>query len=77
MAWFKNPRFFKRQFGPAFDYTYQPGTRVPLSGIFRCTGCGDECACNKGNPLPPQNHHQHRNYYLPIRWQLIVAAEQR
>jgi hypothetical protein len=24
--------------------------------------------------LPPQNHHQHSSYALPIRWKLLVCA---
>jgi len=77
MAAFKYPGVLRRMFGPAFDVIYHPGERPPLSGIFRCTGCGDECACNKHQPLPPQNHHQHSSVYTPIRWRLVIAAQQR
>lgn len=59
----------------AFDAEHAPGTVMVDSGIYRCTGCGDEIAANKGNPLPPQNHHQHRNG-SPIRWKLLVCAVQ-
>jgi len=27
----------------------------------------------RSRPLPPQNHHQHVNTLVPIRWQLIVT----
>ena len=59
----------------AFDATHPPGTVMVNSGIYKCTGCGDEIAANKGNPLPPQNHHQHANS-SPIRWKLTVCAVQ-
>lgn len=61
----------------AFDGELPPGTVVNNSGIYRCTGCGDEIAANKNNPLPPQNHHQHSNQNIPIRWQLLVCAVQK
>lgn len=59
----------------AFDAELTPGTVVVNSGIYRCTGCGDEIAANKNNPLPPQNHHQHTSG-SPIRWKLLVCAVQ-
>lgn len=76
MAAYKNADFFTQHTGPAFDIVHKPGERVPLSGIYKCRGCGDEIACNKGDPFPPQNHHQHRDPRLFIRWQLIAAAIQ-
>jgi hypothetical protein len=35
-------------------------TPPPRSGIYMCTNCGDEAACNKGDPLPPQDHRQYK-----------------
>ena len=32
----------------------------------------DEIAANKGNPLPPQNHHQHSTSQGKIRWRKIL-----
>jgi hypothetical protein len=58
-----------------FDAERSPGFLSPDSAIYRCVNCGDEIAVNKGNPLPPQNHHQHQNN-LPIRWKLLVCAVQ-
>jgi hypothetical protein len=58
----------------AFDVTYRPGERGSYSGLYQCINCGDEYACNQGNPLPPQNHHQH-NPPSPIVWRLHVYAE--
>lgn len=55
--------------------TYHPGDMVPVSGIFRCAGCGHEVCCNKADPFPPQNHHQHTPSQGKIRWSLNVRAE--
>jgi len=62
---------------PVFDREHGPGEIAPLSGIYECLGCGDEIAANKGDPLPPQNRHQHKNYMVPIRWRLVVFAVQK
>ncbi len=59
----------------AFDAALKPGTIANNSGIYRCIHCGDEIAANKANPLPPQNHHQHRNN-APIEWRLLVFTQQ-
>lgn len=77
MAYFKYAEAFQHASGPVFDLVFTPGRRVPYSGIYRCTGCGDEVALNKGTPFPSQNHHQHRPHYTRIRWQLVAAAVQR
>lgn len=57
----------------AFTAVHKPGQIVPHSGIYRCVNCGDENACNKSNPFPPQNKHQHQNQQ-PIGWRLLVLA---
>lgn len=54
--------------------TYHPGDAVPVSGIYRCLGCGREDTCNKFDPFPPQNHHQHTPDQGRIRWRLNVRA---
>jgi len=77
MALFKYPKYFTQSGGAAFDESLNPGFVLSISGIYRCTSCGDEVAANKGTPLPPQNHHQHAPGAGPIRWQLVVAAVQR
>jgi hypothetical protein len=74
MAYFKHQQFFQQNHNHVFDLTAHPGAATPLSGIYRCEGCGREVASNAGNPLPPQNHHQHPTHY-PIRWRLIAAAK--
>ena len=59
----------------AFKTVHSPGKIVPFSGIYICVNCGDEDACNKGDPFPPQNKHQHKTS-SPIGWKLLVYAQQ-
>lgn len=75
MAWYKNESYLQKSNGDAYDYTYDPAATTPHSGIYRCMGCNREIAANKGNPLPPQNHHQHTTGQGAIRWRLIVYAD--
>lgn len=77
MSLYKQPAFLQASSHTAFDETHTPGTIAANSGIYRCTGCGDEIAANKGNPLPSQNSHQHSPSTVAIRWQLTVCAVQR
>ena len=62
---------------PTFDGEQGPGATAPLSGIYRCLGCGREDISKEGNPLPPQNHHQHTISQGTIRWRLAVFADHR
>lgn len=55
--------------------SHTPGETVPVSGIYRCTGCRKEIAANAGDPLPPQNKHQHADEDGPIEWKLNVRAK--
>jgi hypothetical protein len=55
--------------------TYRPGELVPVSGIYRCDGCGREDACNEDDPFPPQNHRQHATSEGGVRWRLNIRAE--
>lgn len=77
MALYKNSQALVVSSHAAFDSANAPGVATPHSGIYRCLGCGDEVASNKGNPLPTQNHSQHAPNQGSIRWRLIVAAETR
>ncbi|EJC66128.1 hypothetical protein Rleg5DRAFT_1835 [Rhizobium leguminosarum bv. viciae WSM1455] len=76
MANYKYGGHLHQEDSVAYDNEWAPGSRPPNSGIYRCKNCGDEIAANKGNPLPPQNHHQHANL-APIVWQLLVFAVQK
>lgn len=60
----------------AFTKEWKPGETPPHAGIYKCKGCGDEIASNKGVQLPSQNHKQHSPSQGSIRWQLLVYAEQ-
>jgi len=42
-----------------YSGAHAPGVMTPVSGIYRCLGCGREDVSTQGHPLPPQNHHQH------------------
>ena len=74
MAIFGNANHLRFGDGPAFNHTYSPAAPVPLSGIYRCDGCGREIAANRGDPLPPQNHHQHPLYAGPVKWRPLVVT---
>jgi hypothetical protein len=76
MAAFNDPKYFKPNNDPAFKVLYRPGMPAPFSGAYRCENCGDEVACNKGQPLPPQNHRQHQSFTAPIVWRLILVTQQ-
>jgi hypothetical protein len=76
MALYKYAQYLSTSDSDAFDKLWEPGQVPAHSGIYRCTNCGDEDACNKGNPLPPQNHRQHNPNLGPIRWKLLVYAQQ-
>lgn len=76
MALYKYQQVLAHSNHQAFDELHTPGTAATYSGIYRCQSCGDEIAANAGNPLPPQNHRQHNPNAGPIRWRLIVGAQQ-
>lgn len=75
MAYFHDARIVKQTgYADPFIPEYKPGEPAPLSGIYRCTGCGLEIAHNGREPLPPQNHGQHPGA-AAIRWKLVVFTE--
>lgn len=75
MATYKYSTYLAHNDHAAFDTVSSPGTAAPFSGIYRCEGCGSEVASNQGQPLPPQNAHQHATHQGAIRWRLIVYAD--
>jgi hypothetical protein len=77
MALYKYSSMLTNSSSDEFDKVHIPGTSAPLSGIYRCQGCGREIASNEGQPLPPQNHHQHTTAQGSIRWRLAVFASHR
>ena len=66
--------YFSTSINHVFYETFTPGSEVPYSGIYRCTGCGSEIACNKGDVFPPENNDQHTSGE-PIRWKLLVHTK--
>ena len=75
MAIYKYSSIVKTSDDSAFDTLANPGSATLHPGIYRCEGCGKEVTSNKGNPLPPQNHHQHTATQGTIRWRLAVFAQ--
>lgn len=75
MAKYKYSQVLNAAITNAFDVKHPPGSTVPHSGIYRCEHCHLEDANNKGNPFPPQNHHQHADRSKPIEWRLMVATQ--
>ncbi|MEE4694806.1 protein L [Pseudomonas alliivorans] len=60
--------------GAVWDTLYQIAAKVPVSGIYRCEGCGDEITSNKDDIFPPQNKHQHADK-TKVEWRLIVETQ--
>ncbi|TAY66541.1 hypothetical protein ELG88_09735 [Rhizobium leguminosarum] len=59
----------------AFDKEWKPGETPDHAGIYKCSGCGDEIASNKGIQLPSQNHRQHSTSQGSIRWKMLVFCQ--
>jgi hypothetical protein len=57
-----------------WTHYYKPGGKVPVSGIYKCRHCKKEVTCNKPDPFPPQDHHQHPAGVGAIEWELIVRT---
>ena len=74
LANYKYQQFLTYSDHAAFDAVHTPGTLAPHSGIYRCEGCAANIASNAGEPLPPQNHHQHAANQGNVRWRLIAAT---
>jgi hypothetical protein len=76
MAHYKYEAYLQQSDHPAFDKEFTPGSIALDSGVYRCKACGDEIAALRGMPLPPETHHRHGNN-APIRWKLLVYAQQK
>jgi hypothetical protein len=75
MALYKDPTQMMHSDDAIFDQLHKPGVQTPYSGIYMCVNCLDEVASNAGNPLPPQNHRQHKKALPPIQWRLLVRTQ--
>jgi hypothetical protein len=76
VAWYNDASHLVKTDKPAnewWTHTYSPSAEVPVSGIYKCVICKKEITSNKGDPFPPQNHHQHPAGQ-DVRWELIVRT---
>jgi hypothetical protein len=76
MAWYVHASNLTKSDGDKawWKGSYDPGSEVPVSGIYKCQGCMREITSNAGDPFPPQNHHQHDRTQGTIRWKLIFRT---
>jgi hypothetical protein len=74
MAHYKYPQFLQQEDDRLYDTLYEPGDNAPVSGVYRCEGCGKSVTSIKDRPLPPQNHHQHTAAQGRVRWRLVVRS---
>ncbi len=74
MPFYNEAKYLKHEVDGAYNNIQGPGTEAPFSGIYRCEGCGASAVSTKGNPLPPQNHHQHQANQGHVRWRLVVRT---
>ena len=75
MAYYKRSKYLTRSDHKLFDRLFEPGADTLYSGIYRCEVCGCEDTSIKGEPLPPENHHEHSANQGPIRWRLVVGHQ--
>jgi len=74
MPYYKYGQYLVQQQGTEFDTLYSPNTTTPLSGVYRCEGCGISATFVKGHNIPPQNHAQHTSQQGAVRWRLVVKS---
>lgn len=74
MAYYKYGHFLRQEGSAEYDVVHEPGVNTPISGIYRCEGCGHSVTSIKDRPLPHQNHHKHTAAQGPIGWRLAVKS---
>jgi len=74
LAYYKYLAELSHEKGFQYDARHKPGEVVPLSGIYKCTGCGKSIVASQDSRFPAQNHHQHAPAEGPIQWRLTVKA---
>lgn len=74
MALYKYAHYLENLPDARFDPAHPPGAAAPYCGIYKCQGCGREAARKRGDPLPPEDDHQHSLEQGAVLWRLIVAA---
>lgn len=73
MAYCKHIDQLVVQTGGEFDNVRDAGTIAPLSGVYRCEGCGRSVVAHNGALLPPADHHSHDDP-SPVAWRLVVRS---
>jgi len=58
--------------GTIWQTDHNPGDEVPMSGIYRCTGCLKEVTSNRSDPFPPPSHHTHG--LTAVKWRLMIQT---
>ena len=76
MAMFKDEGHLWPSTCDVFEDDHPAGGEAPWTGIYACRECNHEIVSSEGAPLPPAHHHHHASG-RPIRWKLIVYADQR
>lgn len=74
MAYYQDGNYLTQETASDYDLTHEPGATVPLSGVYRCDGCGKSVTCIKERKFPPQGHHAHTAAQGKIRWRLVVRS---
>ena len=77
MAIYRHAQYLNTSSDEVFNGTQKSGATPPMSGIYRCEGCGREVVAEHNRQLPPQNHHQHTLAQGDVLWRLIVFADHR
>lgn len=73
MAYYKHIKDLTVQSGSEFDDILAAGAPAPLSGLYRCEGCGRSLIARNGAPLPLNDHHTHMDAKR-IEWRLVVRS---
>ncbi len=77
MAWFIDAERVKQSTKTELKHwndVHRPGEEIPHSGIYFCTGCNKEIACNEGDPFPQNHSHIITQLHLFVR-KLLVKTE--
>ncbi len=77
MALYKALMYIGHTQDVSFDKMHGAGATAPLSGIYRCMGCGREVVSEAGKMLPLRDHHEHAPQQGNIVWRLVVWADDR
>ncbi len=73
LAYYKHIHHFAVQTGTEFDDVHAADTPAPLSGVYRCEGCGRSIIARNGALLPSADHHAHSDA-RKVEWRLIVRS---